>query len=146
MKKTFLVVTGFICFVVITAAFTTHQPPGFKNLKILPKDISEKDLDSIMHFYSKSLGVKCSFCHVHNEEQKTWDMASDANPYKLIARKMMLMTDGINKKYFPGDEEDKSKQQVIQTITCYSCHHGGAIPVSAPALNAEIRRDSINTK
>lgn len=135
MKKTLLVIIAFICFIILSVAFT-QEPPGFKNLKILPTDISEKALDSIMHHYSKSLGVKCSFCHVHNEEQKTWDMAIDAKPEKLIARKMMLMADSINTKYFPPEKGVKD-QQAIQTITCYTCHKGEAIPVSFPPIHEE---------
>ncbi|MDQ6756899.1 MAG: c-type cytochrome [Bacteroidota bacterium] len=134
MKKTFLIVITFIS--IISVAFTTFTPPKFKNLKILPKDISKQDLDSIMHNYSYSLGVKCDFCHVHNEEKNTWDMASDANPYKLIARKMMLMTTDINKKYFKP-EGGKKNEQAIQTITCYSCHKGEAIPVAIPPTKDE---------
>lgn len=128
MKKTFLVLVTFIFFITLSVAFT-QKPPEYKNLKILPKDISKETLDSIMHHYSQSLGVKCSFCHVHNEEQKTWDMASDAKPEKLIARKMMLMTNGINTKYFTSEDDDKN-EEAIQTITCYTCHKGEAIPVS----------------
>jgi len=120
------------------AAFTYSPQPKFKNLKILSKDISKQDLDSIMHNYSLSLNVKCDFCHVHNEEKKTWDMASDGNPYKLIARKMMLMTNGINKNYFKPATKDKDiTRQTIQSITCYTCHKGEAIPVSFPEVIEE---------
>ena len=136
MKKTIFVIAAFISFITISVAFTTFDPPRFKNLKILPKDISKEALDSVMHNFSHSLNVKCDFCHVHNEEKKTWDMASDANPYKLIARKMMLMATAINKNYFPPEKGSKD-QQAIQTITCFTCHKGEAIPVSAPEQKEE---------
>lgn len=122
-------IIGFVSFIILSLAFTTFIPPGFKNLKILPKDISEKALDSIMHNYSISLGERCDFCHVHNQAQDTWDMASDENPYKSIARKMMLMTTAINKLYFKP-EDAKSNAQLIETVRCYTCHKGSAIPVS----------------
>lgn len=128
MKKTFLVIIGFVC-LTVSVAFTTFNPPRFKNLKILPKDISKESLDSVMHLYSHSLNVKCDFCHVHIEGTKTWDMASDAKPEKLITRKMMIMAAAINKNYFPP-EKDSKDQQAIQTITCYTCHKGEARPVS----------------
>ena len=35
-----------------------------RNLKVLPKDISDEKLDSIMQTYNIALGVKCNFCHV----------------------------------------------------------------------------------
>ncbi len=136
MKKTFIILLGFISFITISVAFKTFDPPRFKNLKILPKNISEKALDSVMEHYSIALGVKCDFCHVHNEEKDTWDMASDAKGDKLIARKMMLMTIGINSKYFPPEKGVKA-QQAIQTITCYTCHKGEAIPVSIPEIKEE---------
>ncbi|MDB5199066.1 MAG: c-type cytochrome [Chitinophagaceae bacterium] len=140
MKKTFLILLGFISFISL-AAFTTFDQPKSKNLKILPKDISEQALDSIMDHYSISLGVNCGFCHVHNDLRKTWDMASDAKSEKLIARKMMLMTTGINTKYFPPEKEVKD-QQLIQTITCYTCHKGEAIPVDKP----QAKTDSLSNK
>lgn len=136
MNKTLFILSGFICFIIISVAFTSLEPPRFKNLKILPKNISEKALDSVMEHYSVSLGVKCGFCHVHNELRDTWDMASDANPDKLIARKMMLMTTGINAKYFPPEKGVKNSQ-AIQTIFCYTCHKGEAIPVSMPPIKVD---------
>ena len=133
MKKTFYIILSLITLITITAAFTIADPPKFKNLKVLPKNISEKALDSIMDHYSASLGVKCGFCHVGNEEKDTWDMASDAKGEKLITRKMMIMTNGINARYFPPEKGSKN-QQSIQAVTCYTCHKGEPIPASAPLL------------
>lgn len=138
MKKTILVLICLVTLIIITTASTNYTSPRFKNLKILPKNISEEALDSIMDHFSISLGVKCGFCHVHNDEKKTWDMASDANPDKLIARKMMIMTNGINIKYFPGEKYTKD-QQAIQAITCYTCHKGEAIPVSVAETKDETK-------
>lgn len=87
-------------------AFTTSNDPEFKNLQILPKDISEHDLDSIMHHFSQSLGVKCNFCHVRNEDAKKMDFPSDEKPEKNIARQMMMMSIDINKNYFAKMEMD----------------------------------------
>ena len=130
MKKTFLFVFGFICFISLSVAFTTSDPPRYKNLQILPKDISKQAMDSTMHFFSFSLGQKCGFCHVRNEESKSWDMASDAKPEKLIARKMFTMSEGINKKYF--SDEGGTEQQAIQAVTCYTCHKGEPMPLAFP--------------
>ena len=140
MRKTFLVVVGFICFITLSVAFT-QQPPGYKNLQILPKDISKQALDSIMDHYAISLGVKCGFCHVHNELRDTWDMASDAKPEKQIARKMMLMEKGINATYFPAEEGEKN-EQIIQAVTCYTCHKGEPMPLAFP----EVKKDSVNKR
>src|SRR5215212_1266265 len=134
MKKTFSIIFGLIVFISITAAFT-YDEPKFKNLKILPKNISERAMDSIMHHYSMSLNVGCDFCHVHNTLRDTWDMASDAKGEKLIARKMIVMTNGINKIYFPAEKGEKNLQ-LINTITCYTCHKGEAIPLDKPHIAA----------
>ncbi|MEO8567979.1 MAG: c-type cytochrome [Ginsengibacter sp.] len=100
MKKSLLIVLGCIVCIFFFQAFTVTNDPQFKNLQILPKDISEHDLDSVMHHFSQSLGVKCNFCHVRNEDAKKMDFASDDKPEKNIARKMMLMAIDINKNYF----------------------------------------------
>ncbi len=96
----------------------------FKNLQVLPKDISKDSLDKVMHHFSKSLGVKCGFCHVHTgEDFKTgWDMASDDKPEKLSARYMMRMTTSINTTYFNFDSS--SRADTIRVITCNTCHRG----------------------
>ncbi len=106
MKKSLLIVFGCIICVMLFQAFTTSNDPEFKNLQILPKDISEHDLDSVMHHFSQSLGVKCNFCHVRNEDAKKMDFPSDEKPEKNIARKMMLMAIDINKNYFAKMEMD----------------------------------------
>ena len=105
MRKSLLIIIGCIISVILFQAFTTTHEPKFKNLRILPKDISEHDLDSVMHIFTASLGVKCNFCHVRNEEAKKMDFASDNKPEKEIARKMMLMAIDINKNYFRNLEK-----------------------------------------
>src|SRR5215217_7824579 len=131
MKRTFFVL-GLIAFIITTAAFT-YDPPKYKNLKILPKDISKESMDTVMHHFSIALGQKCGFCHVHNDQNKTWDMASDTKPEKLIARKMMTMTNAINTKYFPPEDGTKD-ERLIQTVTCYTCHKGEAMPLDFPEV------------
>lgn len=39
-------------------------PDEFKNLKVLPKDISKRDLTTVMRSFSHALGVRCVECHV----------------------------------------------------------------------------------
>lgn len=85
-----------------------------------------------MHLFSMSLNVRCNFCHVRNEAEKKWDFASDSVSDKLIARKMMLMTMSINKKYFTGEQEKSSKKEIAAAVTCYTCHHGSTIPATIP--------------
>ncbi|MEI9944273.1 MAG: hypothetical protein WDN26_08600 [Chitinophagaceae bacterium] len=56
-----LILTG----LVLAGVASVQLPKGrYKNLEILPQDISEHKLDSIMNSYNKALGVTCGFCHV----------------------------------------------------------------------------------
>lgn len=100
--------------------------PGFKNLQVLPKDISEDDLHHVMDSFKYDLGVKCSFCHVAGSDGKM-DWASDENHHKNIARTMMRMTMDINKTYFDTDNPQEFK------VDCYTCHHGSKHPEKTPA-------------
>ncbi len=118
--------------IVLSFTFIPTEGPKYKNLKILKKNITKEELDSVMHFFSRSLGQKCGFCHARNEQDKKWDFASDAIPYKDVARKMMLMTNKINKQNFKN--EDDKKSEIIQAVTCYTCHHGEAIPQTKPPI------------
>ncbi len=86
MKKHIGVISGFMMLVIASLAFTSAEEPRYKNLKILPKNINKAQMDSVMHHFSQSLGVKCNFCHEFNQEQKSMDFASDANEHKGIAR------------------------------------------------------------
>jgi Na+-transporting NADH:ubiquinone oxidoreductase subunit NqrC len=126
MKKPFIVVLALICSVIVLAAFTKDEP-RYKNLKVLPKNIQKRQMDSVMNTFTAALGVKCNFCHVRLEdEQKTWDFASDNNNHKKIARDMMRMTQKLNQKYF--DVKNAKSLTADLEVTCYTCHNGKAHP------------------
>ncbi len=99
----------------------------FKNLKVLPKDISEAKLDSIMKSYNVALGVVCDFCHVKGKTiEEGLDFASDAEPMKENARDMLRMTIELNKKYFYFDKNQQP--EYLHTVTCKTCHRGEPFP------------------
>ena len=126
MKKTFGAAFALVCIVAVSLAFTSKDP-GYKNLKVLPKDITAKQMDSVMHHFSIALNVGCDFCHVENKAKTDMDYASDDNKHKLIARDMMRMTDDINDKYFnyTGVKRDINTQLMV---TCITCHNGQKMP------------------
>ena len=70
MKKSFLVTLSLVCLVILSLSFTKQKDPVYKNLKVLPKDITKEQMDSVMHHFTDALNVKCGFCHVRNEETK----------------------------------------------------------------------------
>jgi hypothetical protein len=113
--------------VLLSLAFTKDDRL-YKNLKVLPKNITKQQMDSVMHHYTDALGVKCNFCHVWNEETKKMDFVSDANKHKLIARDMIRMTKQINKKYFQVAGRQNLDAKLL--VTCYTCHHGAGRPGS----------------
>ena len=135
MKRTFLVTLAFVGLVAISCAVTNQAASTnsqYKNLKILPNDITKEQMDSVMHHYTASLNVKCNFCHVRNEETKEWDWASDGNKHKLITRQMMTMTNEINKKNFNHTGAPITLTSQL-AVTCYTCHHGAKDPaIKAP--------------
>jgi hypothetical protein len=116
---------------VITLAAFTSMPPqekeGFKDLDVLPKNITEKQLHGVMHEWSVSLGVHCGFCHAPKAEGKGLDFASNAKPEKEMARHMFKMMNKINGKYF--DAKKDSTGMIAKTgINCYTCHRGTSHP------------------
>jgi cytochrome c553 len=133
MKKSVFVIILFSTAIAISFAFVTADTPTYKNLKVLKKNTTKQELDSVMHFFTTSLGEKCGFCHFRNEATKSVDFSSDENPNKNVARYMMRMNAKINKKYFKDKDKDQSSTQTIQAVTCYTCHHGEAMPLTKAA-------------
>ena len=83
-----------------------------KNLKVLtPEDLRA----GAMRQATQGLGVRCDYCHVQ-------DRSSDEKPQKLMARNMFAMTKEINAKFPDGKVH----------VTCYTCHRGVTMPLTAP--------------
>lgn len=112
------------------AAMKHPNTDKFKNLQVLPKNISEDSLDKIMDFYCASLKVECKFCHVYDKKADTMIWHVDDKPEKEITRNMMRMTADINEKYFHFNEDVKVSE--VQAVTCFTCHKGQPIPEKAP--------------
>lgn len=124
MKNKLIVVLGLATFVFIGMA---ASKPGIRsnerNLKVLPKDISDADLDSVMETYSKHLNVSCDFCHANSKiNPNDLDHASDDKPEKEITRQMMKMTAAINKDFF--DYTIIYKAGETMAVSCFTCHDG----------------------
>src|SRR5882724_5269701 len=98
------------------AAKTAAQQ--FKNIQVL-KDVPADQLIPAMQFVTASLGVDCEYCHVEHAFDK-----DDKKP-KVMTRKMMEMMITINTENFESH----------RMVTCYTCHQGGAHPVSIPAIS-----------
>lgn len=103
----------------IDAAAPTTQPTDATpddsptNLVVLPKTWSTARVKREMKTWSRALGVKCKYCHQGK------DYAADTKDDKAAARKMVLMTKAMNRRFF-----GKSKKK----LTCATCHQGSAVP------------------
>lgn len=102
-------------------------PPPLTNLKIYPKEIARPELIATMQGFVRQLGVQgqggCSYCHVGTAPQ--WDFASDANPKKDVARRMILMSREITAKL---PEVTGKQAAAITALRCATCHRGVAVP------------------
>ena len=124
-----LLASALTLFGISVAVAQTRPPPAapaFKNMQILPADISREQLMATMKIFSQSLGVRCSHCHVGTEGQplSTFDFASDDRAAKEIARRMMRMTWRINDEDFGITEVPGVK------VSCYTCHRGSRRPLT----------------
>jgi hypothetical protein len=98
---------------------------AFKNLKVLPDNISRDDLRKLMRQFTGDLGVECEFCHAAADPvTKREDRASDANPAKETARFMIQMTGDLNDRYLA----EMPDRRYADPITCGTCHRGEKHP------------------
>jgi hypothetical protein len=127
LSKKIITLGALFVFVLLGIAAVRAPQQKERNLKVLPKDISDAKLDSIMDSYNVALGVKCEFCHVPVKGfTDSLDFASDKEPMKEEARKMMRMTIDINKKNFWHDKN--VKPEFLTTVKCMTCHRGEPYP------------------
>jgi hypothetical protein len=137
-KKAFSVISVLIVGIFIsiaatkpTSAITTKNSASdtgiFKNLQVLPKDISKDSLGKIMDGFKAALGVRCNFCHAMGNGKM--DFASDEKEEKGVARYMIKMAAGINSTYF--NFEKSNRPDTINVVKCITCHHGNPHPDEA---------------
>ncbi len=100
------------------------EPAGtvFKNVQIL-KTVPAGQLIEIMKSgFSRSLGVRCSYCHVMGE----W--AKDDKSDKQVARDMLKMTATINNDLLKNIKNLMSDKP---EVTCATCHRGKEMPATS---------------
>lgn len=96
----------------------------YKNIQLL-KDVPADQIGPIMHKINDSLGVKCDFCHVIETDAagKHIGWEKDDKPMKGVARKMIILTNSINKR----------EKILGGKATCNMCHHGRPEPEMNPS-------------
>ena len=119
-------IRGILLATLLCAAAQAQQPQMseevFKNIQVL-KGIPVNQFMETMGFFSASLGVNCTYCHVQ-EAGGNWAKYADDNAHKQMARRMVLMVQSMNKANFGGR----------RALTCYSCHRGDERPRTIPSL------------
>jgi Photosynthetic reaction centre cytochrome C subunit len=88
---------------------------GNKNIKVLT-GMPEYQLIPTMKFFTVSLGVSCTYCHVMSKDGKM-DTAADDKETKRIARGMIKMVLEANATMFHNEPQ----------ISCYTCHRGQTV-------------------
>jgi photosynthetic reaction center cytochrome c subunit len=113
-----------------SAVWAGGQPPAtpvmaeavFKNVQVL-KGIPVDQFMGTMGFFSASLGLNCTDCHV-DESGGNWAKYADDNALKQTTRRMIRMVTSINQASFGGR----------QLVTCNTCHRGTRKPNVMPSL------------
>lgn len=115
-----------VCGPVVAQETTWQWPERGENLTQLPADFSGQRLRAVMTGFTSALGVRCSHCHVGEEGQplSTYDFASDDNPKKETARRMLAMLGDINGHLREIDRGDAPPVN----MWCHTCHRGAARP------------------
>ena len=91
-----LCLTFVCCLVSIPAAAPAQIPDEFTNLELLDPEISKSDLIGTMRNWANGLGVRCNHCHVGPDNLQGMDFATDEKAAKRTARRMLVMSRGIN--------------------------------------------------
>ncbi len=100
---------------------TVVDSPGVKVLTGLLAPAFQDE----MNYMVQALGVTCGTCHVRG------NFASDDNPKKITARRMLEMTRALNTQFFP-DHKPQPGESVLGRVTCYTCHQGETTPKNGP--------------
>jgi photosynthetic reaction center cytochrome c subunit len=113
---------AFVCLLSIVPASGQMSEDVFKNVQVL-RGIPVNQFMETMGFFSASLSLNCTDCHVA-QSLGSWAKYAEDIPLKRTARRMIVMVNAINKANFGGQ----------RMVTCYSCHRGAQRPKVIPSL------------
>jgi predicted CXXCH cytochrome family protein len=118
-----------------SAPTSSKAYPAPVNLKVLPGNLSGRQVHDLMEKWSGELGVRCVKCHVLESDAVVSGGASsprfadDSKPMKGIARQMYTMTEAINSGYIRNVNGENTP------VTCGTCHRGHVTPEPFFALS-----------
>ena len=107
----------FNLFLILTVIGTAQE---YSNVQVLPYESKKEMMKYMKKTVSKSLGVKCTFCH------NIKDYADDGNPHKLVAREMMRMVISMNthldSAFSIGKKTGMKHIPDVPKVDCWICH------------------------
>lgn len=116
-----------------------------KNLQVLSKGLTTRQVRAVMEEWTGELGVDCGTCHVRDaadpalDASRRYDYADDSKQEKRTARVMYAMTAEINARYVSTVPNSGIP------VTCGTCHRGHLSPVpyssdeeSVPAKTGDV--------
>lgn len=111
----------------VAVAQGKFPPDSLVNVKVIPKTTPVRDVINSMTSITRSLGVRCTYCHVGEESAPltAYDFASDEKRAKQVARVMMQMVNAINGEHLPTVP---ARPAPALAVTCETCHRGVARP------------------
>jgi tetratricopeptide (TPR) repeat protein len=118
-------------------------PAEFKNLKVLPKDISRDSLILLMRSFSFATGLRCEGCHVMGDDNvfEGAQFELDDKVNKRKARAMLEMVHRINDDLLPTLPE---RDRPTLAVECKTCHRSLPKPfLLRTELHRVLDRDGI---
>ena len=114
-----------LAFVAVAGDLAAKEVPSeYTNLQVLPRDISRREIVSIMRGWVGAVGGgTCSYCHMVSDglDQPTDNFASDEKATKRKARIMLEMVNRINTTTLPSLPDRRTPHV---EVTCRTCHGG----------------------
>jgi Photosynthetic reaction centre cytochrome C subunit len=123
------IVVAFSC-VMASVVASARQPPATPAMVDTPTvkvltGLTVPEFEAEMQLMTQALGLSCGSCHTRG------NVASDANPRKLTARRMLEMTKAVNTQFF-SDYKPLEGESRLGRVTCFTCHQGDLRPKTAP--------------
>jgi photosynthetic reaction center cytochrome c subunit len=115
-----------IAIVCASAVAAAQQPPAAPAMVDTPTvtvltGLTVPEFEAEMQLMTQALGLSCGSCHARG------NFASEANPRKIAARRMLEMTKALNAQYF-ADYKPLDGQSRLGRVTCFTCHQGDTRP------------------
>lgn len=96
-----------------------------RNVQVL-RGIPVDEFMDTMGMFAAALSYNCTTCHVR-EIGSSFEAFGEPTPMIQMARRMIVMMNGINESYFGG----------AKRVTCFTCHNGDYDPKDVPILSIQ---------